>query len=102
KPRGNGFPLYDVIEASEAIAKTALRHRHPLTGGGFYATKFAEAHADAVTSLQDLKNKCSDLNDNIVANSLEHIESELNSFFDSSTKSKSRGQAKQKILFQLK
>ena len=97
-----GFPLFEVIEAAESIAKTAKRHRHPLTGGGFYATKFAESHAEAVTSFQDLTRKSTEIGDSNLDKAVGELKQQIEIFFDPSTDAKIRGQTKQTILFRLK
>ena len=96
------FPLLDIIETAESIAKTARKHRHPLTGGGFYATKFAETHAEAIKSLKDIQTKLGDGENKAVQTALSEIETELKTFFDVSTDKHRQGQCKQTILFQLK
>jgi hypothetical protein len=96
------FPLLDIIEAAESICKTARRHRHGLSGGGFYATKFGEAHAEAINSLRELQIKAQNLEDNKVKQTLTDISNHLQTFFDPSTDNRERSRIKQNIVLLLK
>ncbi|MGC2518415.1 MAG: hypothetical protein WA373_04830 [Burkholderiales bacterium] len=99
KPRQQkSVQLFDVIETAEAIAKTARRHRQSLSGGGFYATKFAESHAEALNGLRDLQARFRDVQDDNVVQTLVALGKHLQSFFDPATKSSDRGRIKQQIL----
>jgi hypothetical protein len=95
-------PLLDIIEAAESIAKTARRHRHGLSGGGFYATKFAESHADALNGFRELRVRSRSLEDKTVDESLPAVSKNLQVFFDPKTDNRERGRVKQSIALLLK
>ncbi len=90
--------LFDVIETAERIAKTARRHRQGLSGGGFYATKFAECHAEALNGLRELQAKFRDVQDANLIEALVALGKHLQSFFDSATNTRNRGRIKQQML----
>jgi len=98
QPQQKSLQLFDVIETAEAIARTARRHRQSLSGGGFYATKFAESHAEALNGLRELQTRFRDMQDDDVAQAPVVLGKHIQSFFDSATKSRDRGRIKQQIL----
>ena len=101
RPQGK-FSSARCNRGAESIAKTARRHRHPLTGGGFYATKLAESHAEASTSLREIKRQCAQIDDSTLTEALNALEGHIQLFFDPSVDAKTRGQTKQNILFTLR
>jgi hypothetical protein len=96
------FALLDAIDRAESIAKTARRNRRGLSGGGFYATKFAESHAHALNCLRELQIKCRILDDNGVNDVLAEVGKQVQVFFDPAVDNRQRGQAKQCIILQLR
>lgn len=97
-PQHKSLQLFDIIETAEVIAKTARRHRKGLSGGGFYATKFAESHAEALNGLRELQTKFRDAQDDSVVQTLDTLSKHIQYFFDPATKSSDRGRTKQQVL----
>ena len=95
-------PLIEIIETAESIARTARRHRHGLSGSGFYAMKFAESHAEALNSLRELQSKSRTLQDKAVEQALTDLSAHLQNFFDPATDNRQRGRLKQNIVVLLK
>jgi hypothetical protein len=97
-----GYPLTDVLDGAESIARTAGKHRHPLVGAGFYATKFSDARADAAIALKDLAGQCKTIDTPAVSKAFAVIEALLTQFFEPKTTIRDRAVAKQQVFFQLK
>lgn len=94
--------LGDIILSAESIVKKALKHKHSLTGGGFYASKFSELQAEANLSYRRLVNKLSNFDDASIKTALKDVENFLETFFNPKTNSKERGEIRKKILYVIK
>ncbi len=101
-PQSPTSTLIEVIETAESIARTARRHRHGLSGSGFYAMKFAESHAKALNGLRELQSKSRTLQDKTVEQALADLSAHLQVFFDPATNNRERGRLKQSIVILLK
>ena len=94
--------LGDILINAETIAKKAIRHKHSLLGGGFYASKFSESQAEANLNHRRLVNKLSNFNEPSITTALSEIESHLATFFDTGINATQRGEARKRILFLVK
>jgi len=94
------FP--DILKKAEIITKKAQRHNHPLTGGGFYSSKFSEAQAEALLGFRRLSSKLRNFDDLSIKNAIKEIEDNLNMFFDPKVNSTLRGKSRNRIKFLLK
>jgi hypothetical protein len=89
----------DILNEAEKIAKTAARHSHPLSGGGFYASKFSQFHAEATLSLKKLNLQLKTFEDRTIKDAVSEIRSNVDTFFNSKTKNRERTTARQRINF---
>ncbi len=94
--------LSEIILDAESIVKKASKHKHSISGGGFYASKFSELQAEANLSYRRLVNKLSNFNDQSIRSSLNDVENFINTFFNPKTTSKERGEIRKKILYLIK
>jgi hypothetical protein len=94
--------LAEILNNAENIAKKAQRNNRPLTGGGFYASKFSEAQAEALLSFRRLSSNLSKFDDLSIKNATNEIEGNLNLFFDPKSKSTRRGESRKRINFLIK
>ena len=46
--------ILEILSETEKITKTASRNNHSLSGGGFYASKFSELHAESILTFNKL------------------------------------------------
>lgn len=94
--------LPDILNKADKIAKTASRHGHSLSGGGFYATKFSEIQTEAVLCFKKLSSLLNKFEDQTIKSALSNIGSKLDDFFNPKAKSKIRNENKKHILFLFK
>ncbi|HOV98660.1 MAG TPA: hypothetical protein PK595_03695 [Bacteroidota bacterium] len=91
--------ILDVLITAEDISKKAAKHNHPLTGGGFYASKFSEAQAEATLALRKLSGKLDSFEDAALKDALKEIGSILARFFDPKAKQSQRGELRKRVIF---
>lgn len=92
--------LLQVLGEAEEIAKKAKRHSHTLAGSGFYATKFLEAHAEAVLAVEQLTQRFKRSDDQKVTTALSNVTREVETYFAASNGSSAeRAKSKKSIAF---
>jgi hypothetical protein len=94
--------LIEVLTGAENVAKTARRNGQGLGGAGFYAQKFADAHATATVALQNLSKRCSALAENKFTKQLDEISECIRVFFSTESSSANRNSAKKRCCFLLR
>lgn len=91
--------ILEILSDAEKITKTATRHNHPLSGSGFYASKFSELHAEAILAFEKLNLQLQKFDDKKIKESLSKIKTNLDAYFSSKTKNKERTILKKEINF---
>lgn len=89
----------ELLVNAEGIAKKANKHKHALSGGGFYASKFSEIQAEANLSFRRLSNKLSSFGEPSIKVALQEIDDCSNRFFDPKITAKERGEIRKRVLY---
>jgi hypothetical protein len=99
KDAGVETAIPEILLTAEGIAKKASKHQHPLTGGGFYASKFSETQAEAHLSFKKLSTNLKSINEPSIEATLQEINNCLSNFFNPKTDTKTRGEIRKRVLF---
>lgn len=91
--------ILDILSDAEKITKTASRHNHPLSGSGFYASKFSELHAEVVVSFEKLNLHLQKFDDKPIKDALHKVKASIDTFFNPKSSNKERGEARKEINF---
>jgi len=91
--------LLEILADADKIYKTANRNNHPLTGSGFYASKFSELHAEAIVAFRKLNLQLQKFEDASIKDSLKEVNIEIQNYFKTKSTTKDRGAAKKSIAF---
>lgn len=94
--------ILDILSDAEKIAKTANRNNHPLSGSGFYASKFSELHAESVVAFKKLNAQLQNFDDKTIKETLGKIKINVDVFFNPKNKTKEKSEAKTTINFLFK
>jgi len=91
--------ILEILSDAEKISKTANKHNHPLSGTGFYASKFSELHAETVVAFKKLNLQLQNFDDKTIKDALHKVKTNIDIYFNSKSNNKQRGTAKQDIAF---
>ena len=80
--------ILDILSKAEKIVKTAKRHRHSLSGNGFYASKFSKLYAKAVVAFKKLNLQFQNSDDKIIKDALKKVENNIDKFFSATINAK--------------
>lgn len=91
--------ILDIVSDADKITKTAARHNHPLSGSGFYASKFSKLHAETVVAFKKLNLQLQNFEDKAIKEALQKVKTSIDTFFSPKSSNKERGTARQEINF---
>jgi len=94
--------ILEILTQAEGIVKTAKKHKHTLSGSGFYASKFLALHAESIVAINNLEIHLRRVDDTKIKDAVKKIRNDLDVFFQAQSKPTEKSAAKNEISFLFK